>query len=87
MAITKNAKKAIRTSARKRVFNIRRKASMRDTLKTFRTHVKEGKQKEAAALLPTVYKELDKAAKRGIIKKNTASRTKARAAAALAALK
>jgi len=78
MAITKNAQKAVRTQARKRIFNLRRKASLHDTVKTFKKHVIAKQTKEAEAFLPTVYKELDKAAKRGIIKPNTASRKKSR---------
>ena len=87
MAITKNAKKAIRSQARKRVFNVRRKAIVRDTMKDFKAQIAAAKPKEAAALLPKVYQELDKAAKRGIIKKNTAARTKSRLSAHLAKLK
>ncbi len=78
MAITKNAKKAHRVSLRKRVFNVRRKAILHDEVKTFRTHVAKGSIKEAEALLPTVYKAIDKAAKRGIISDNTADRKKSR---------
>jgi small subunit ribosomal protein S20 len=83
MAITRGAKKAIRSSARKRVFNVRRKAELRDTLTTFKAHLHEGKRKEAEALLPQVYASLDKSAKRGIIKPNTAARTKSRLTARL----
>jgi small subunit ribosomal protein S20 len=36
------------------------------------------KVEEAEKLLPRIYKALDKAAKRGVIKKNTASRKKSR---------
>ncbi len=83
MAITRNAKKAIRGSARKRVFNVRRKKTLHDTVASYRTLVKQGDVKGAATLLPQVYAVLDKSAKRGIIKKNTASRTKSRLASAL----
>ena len=84
MAITKNAKKAIKSSARKRVFNIRRNRTLHDEVKTFRTLIKEGKKEDAQKQLPTVYKAIDKAAKRGIIKKNTAARKKSRLSKALA---
>jgi small subunit ribosomal protein S20 len=83
MAITKNAKKSIRTSQRKRVFNIRRKAVLHDTVKTLKTTLTKGSAKEAEALMATAYKAIDKAAKRGIIKKNTASRKKSRLMAQL----
>jgi small subunit ribosomal protein S20 len=79
MAITKNAKKAIRSQARKRVINLRRKRSLHDTVHAYKKQA-AGQTKEAEAMLPKVYAELDKAAKRGIIKKNTAARTKSRLA-------
>jgi small subunit ribosomal protein S20 len=83
MAITKNAKKAVRSSARKRVYNIRTKVKLHDAVKEFRGHALKGNAKEAEATLSKAYKALDKAAKKGVIKKNTASRKKARLAAAL----
>lgn len=78
MAITKNAKKAIRSSQMKRVYNIRTKAVLHDVVKEYTKLTKEQKTTEAQALLPQVYKALDKAAKRHVITKNTASRKKAR---------
>ncbi len=78
MAITKNAKKAHRTSLKKRVYNIRRKVALHDNVKSFKDQVQKGNLKEAEALLPSVYKSIDKAEKRGVIKKNTASRKKSR---------
>lgn len=73
MAIIKSAKKAIRSSARKRVFNLRRQKAMRDAVKVF---IKAPSEK----LLPAAYQAIDKAMKRGIIKKNNAARKKARLA-------
>ena len=78
MAITKNAKKAIRSHGRKRVFNIRTKVKLHDAVKTLKKHITKNETKQAEALLPSVYKALDKAAKRGVIKPNAASRTKSR---------
>ena len=83
MAITKNAQKAERSSKRKRVFNVRRKVTLHDTVKEYRDFIKEGKHAEAVAILPKVYKVIDKSEKRGIIKKNTASRKKSRLTLAL----
>ena len=83
MAITRNAKKAHRASLTKRVYNVRRKGALHDTVKSFRTHVTKGNTKEAEALLPQVYKAIDKAAKRGVIKTNTADRKKSRLVATL----
>ncbi|MCI0620056.1 30S ribosomal protein S20 [Candidatus Wolfebacteria bacterium] len=87
MAIKQSAKKALRVSARKRVFNLRRTRTMRDAIKDVVTLVGAGEPKEAAAQLPAAYKAIDKAAKRGIIKKNTAARKKSRLARSIAKLK
>lgn len=78
MPITKSAKKAVRSSARKKVFNARRKRAMRAVIKNIRTLVEQKKHHDAEKLLPTAYKAIDKAAKRGVIKKNTAARKKSR---------
>ena len=51
---------------------------MRATVKEVRELSSKDQKTEATSLLPTLYKNLDKAAKRGVIKKNTASRKKAR---------
>jgi small subunit ribosomal protein S20 len=83
MPITSSAKKALRSSVKKRVNNLRRKTAIDVSIKKFRKLVVDKKAKEAAALLPTLYKALDKAAKTGYIKKNAASRLKSRAAASL----
>lgn len=78
MAITSSAKKALRAGEKKRVFNLRTKAGIDTPLKQFRKLILEKKAKEAKALIPSIYKALDKAAKRNYIKKNTASRFKSR---------
>jgi len=78
MPITKSAKKAHRASERKKVFNDRRKRAMKEGIKKIRTLVLEHKKSEASALLSKAYKAIDKAAKRGVIKKNTAARKKSR---------
>ena len=78
MAITTSAKKALRSSARKRVFNMRRKEMMKGVVKEIKKLAEGGKATEATALLPKAYKAIDKAAKRGVIKANAASRKKSR---------
>lgn len=78
MAITSSAKKAIRNSARKRVFNMRRMNNMRGAVKEIKKLVLDKKTSEAVALLPRAYKAIDKAAKTGVIKQNTAARRKSR---------
>ncbi len=86
MANTSSAKKAERAAARKRVFNARRKKNVKDASKAMEKLVKGKNAKDASAMLPTLYKAIDKAAKNGTIKKNTAARMKSQAARALRAL-
>ena len=83
MAIIKSAKKAIRSSARKHAFNVKRKVTMRDELKEIKHLVAIKDVKGAEKLLPTVYQAIDKAAKRGVINKNNAARKKSRLMAAI----
>ncbi len=78
MAITSSAKKAHRSSLKKRVFNVRRKQDVDNTLKKIKKLVSEKKVAEAIKLLPTAYKALDKAAKEHTLKKGTADRKKSR---------
>lgn len=80
MAITKSAKKAHRVSLRKKVFNDARREALRGALKGART-AKKGDVKALAA----AYQAIDKALKRGLIKKNTAARRKAKVAKLLKA--
>lgn len=83
MPITKGALKAHKASKRKRVFNLRRSRTMNDEVKQIRTLITAGDAAGAEALLPVTYKAIDKAAKRGIIKQNTAARKKSRLVAAI----
>ncbi len=84
MPIIKSAKKALRSSLQKRVYNVRVQSNMRDILKNIAKHIESGKLDEAQKLLSDAYQVIDKAAKRGVIKKNTASRKKSRLAIAIA---
>ncbi len=81
MAITKSAKKAIRGSKRKKVFNDRRKKTLKEVVKEIRTLVSAKDKKAAQTLLSKAYQAIDKAAKTNLIKKNTASRKKSRLSA------
>jgi len=80
MPITSSAKKALRASQKKRVFNLRRKSAYDDVVKKIKKLVADKKGAEAQKLLPQAYKTIDKAAKMNTIKKNTASRKKSRLA-------
>lgn len=83
MAITRSAKKAIRSSGRKRVFNLRRKNVLADTTKSLMKTLAAKDVSGAEKLLPAAYKAIDKAKKRGVIKANTADRKKALLAASI----
>ncbi len=83
MAITKSAKKAERVSLKKHVFNVRRKRALTDSVKTVKKLIVSDVSKAGGESLAAAYKAIDKAAKRGIIKKNTASRKKSRLALAI----
>jgi small subunit ribosomal protein S20 len=76
MPVTKTVKKALRKSEKNRAKNLTRNRSMKGLIKEAFDLSKEGKTKEIVAILPKVYKAIDKAAKQNIIKKNTASRKK-----------
>ncbi|MEK7664397.1 MAG: 30S ribosomal protein S20 [Patescibacteria group bacterium] len=78
MAITQSAKKAIRQNKRRRARNLVYLSKMRNLIKEVKFFISQKKLKEAKEFLPKVYQALDKAAKVGVIKKNTASRKKSR---------
>ncbi|HEY0980443.1 MAG TPA: 30S ribosomal protein S20 [Candidatus Paceibacterota bacterium] len=78
MPITRNAKKALRVSDRKAAVNARTKKVLKEGVKTVQKLVSTKSWKEAKDSLAKAYSAIDKAAKKGVIKKNTASRKKAR---------
>ncbi len=84
MAITKGAKKAHRASLNKRVFNDKRKRVMKEAVKKIKTFVASKDKDSANSILSEAYKAIDKAMKRGVIKKNTAARKKSRLSKAIA---
>ena len=86
MAITKSGKKAHRQSLKKRVINIRRANVMKDTIKSLRDSIAANAKKPAIDGLKQAFQALDKAAKRGVIKKGQADRKKSRLAKAIAKL-
>jgi len=78
MPITKSAKKALRQSARRRIYNFRKKESYKRVVRDIKKAVAAGKVADAKNFLPKLYKALDKAAKTNAIKKNKAARLKSR---------
>jgi small subunit ribosomal protein S20 len=80
MPIIKSAKKAQRQNDKRRTKNKTARQSLKSILKETRALAAAKKTEEAKKNLPAVYKALDKAAKTGIIKPNTAARKKSRIA-------
>jgi small subunit ribosomal protein S20 len=80
MANTRSAEKQQRQAEKATTRNRAGKSRLRSALKKARTSITEGNVE--AGTLSTGFSEIDKAAKRGIIKDNTANRYKARLAAA-----
>ena len=78
MPITKAAKKSLKQREIRTTRNAKTKRAFRELVKKIETLVSENKIEEAKKILPQAYKAIDKAAKRGIIKKNTAARKKSR---------
>lgn len=78
MPITTSAKKALRSSLRKNAINDRTKKKLKEGAKTIQKLVVAKKWTEAKDSLSAAYSAIDKAAKSGVLKKNTASRKKSR---------
>lgn len=87
MPITKGAKKAVRQSERKRIFNIRRKNVLADSVKDVEKAIVASDASKAKTLLPKAYQAIDKAQKRGVIAANTAARKKSRLTARVKGVK
>ena len=81
MANSKSAKKRVTVAERNRVRNQAVKTRIKTMAKKVLATVEDQNLEAAKAALSIAYKELDKAVTKGIIKKNTASRKKARLAA------
>lgn len=77
MANTASAKKYILSSAKRKEGNDIYRDNYRKATKEILDLLQEGKKDEAAKLYPTAQKAIDKAVKRGVIKKNTGGRKKA----------
>ncbi|HAT04013.1 MAG TPA: 30S ribosomal protein S20 [Candidatus Magasanikbacteria bacterium] len=73
MPILRNAKKALRQSKKHEAENLIVKKAYKEALKNARKAVQNG-AKDIDETIKLVQKKLDKAAKKGVIKKNTAGR-------------
>jgi small subunit ribosomal protein S20 len=82
----RTAIKELRKTQRRHMHNLDLKTDLKKTLKQF-TVAATAKTADSKDLLKTVYKKLDKAAKRNIMHKRTAARRKAKFAKLIAAAK
>lgn len=73
----------MRQSTRRRTFNLTIKEAAKNSVKEVKKLIKAGKKSEASEAMRKAMAALDKAAKKGVIHKNKASRNKSRMAKAL----
>lgn len=78
--------KRVRITERRTEINKMRKTRLRHAIRKLRRAMEAKDPQAASRLLPETYSVIDRSAKWGIIKKNTASRYKSRLAARLKAL-
>ena len=86
MANTPSAKKAARKIARRTVVNGARRSRMRTYLRKVEEALASGSQDAARAALKAAEPEIMRAAQKGVLHKNTASRKVSRLAARVKAL-
>jgi small subunit ribosomal protein S20 len=78
MANTLSAQKRVRIAERRTAVNRTRKTRLRHQIRAMRRLLETKDSKGATALVPKTFSVIDRAAKWGIIKKNTAARYKSR---------
>ena len=78
MANTFSAIKRVRIAKRRTEINRMRKSRLRHQIRTMRRALDQKDSKTAQQLVPETFSLVDRAAKWGIIKKNTAARYKSR---------
>jgi small subunit ribosomal protein S20 len=82
----KSAKKRLRSSVKRRAVNQPLKTRVKTSRRAFLEKIAAGDREGSTQAYRQFCSSLDKAAKRGVIKKNNAVRNKSRAAAKLRAL-
>jgi small subunit ribosomal protein S20 len=78
MANTYSALKRVRQTERRTEYNRRNKSLLRHQIRALRRALEGQDPKAAAELLPRTFSVIDRSAKLGVIKKNTAARYKSR---------
>ena len=83
MPIKRAAKKSLRQIKKRTIRNLRRKRTVKDLIKSTIKAAEKGELDKVKDSLRKTQQAIDKAAKVGVIKKNTANRKKSRLAARL----
>lgn len=78
MANTYSALKRVRQTERRTEVNRKQKSTLRHGIRAMRRAITSKDAKAAGELLPKTFSLIDRSAKRGIIKKNTAARYKSK---------
>jgi small subunit ribosomal protein S20 len=78
MANTVSAQKRVRTAERRTEVNRVRRTRLRHQIRAMRRLLESKDHKSATALVPKTFSMIDRSAKWGVIKKNTAARYKSR---------
>lgn len=86
MANTVSAQKRVRTAERRTEVNRVRRTRLRHQIRAMRRLLESKDHKSAIALVPKTFSMIDRSAKWGVIKKNTAARYKSRLTLRLRAL-
>jgi small subunit ribosomal protein S20 len=86
MANTFSSLKRVRQTKRNTIVNRLRKTRLRHQIRSLRRLIEHKDAKGAQAALPSTFSMIDRSAKWGVIKKNTAARYKSRLQARLTAL-
>ncbi len=86
MPRTSSAKKALRQNIRRNALNTKRKGELKNVIKKFERALTAKDKTSAVESLRLTYKQVDKLAKIGFVKKNKAARIKSRLAKKLAGL-
>jgi small subunit ribosomal protein S20 len=78
MANTYSALKRGRQTERRTLYNRKNKSRLRGQIRAMRRAIQDKDSAKAEGLLPATFSIIDRAAKTGIIKKNTAARYKSK---------
>ncbi len=74
----KSAEKRVRQNVKRELRNRRTKSMLKTSIRRFEESLQSGDMEEAKVTLNTAVRQIDRAATRGVVHKNTAARKKSR---------